>query len=130
MLSKCGVGEDSRESLGQQGGQTSQLNKINSEYSLEQLMLKLKFQYLGHLWWRADSLGKALNAGKDWGKEEKEATESEMVGWHHHSMNVSLSWLQETVKDREACSAVVHGVTKIRTWLGDWTTTKSLLLWH
>ena len=47
MLLKCGVGEDSRESLGQQGGQTSQLNKINSEYSLEQLMLKLKFQYLG-----------------------------------------------------------------------------------
>ena len=47
MLSKCGVGEDSRESLGQQGGQTSQLNKINSEYSLEQLMLKLKFQCLG-----------------------------------------------------------------------------------
>ena len=45
-------------------------------------MLKLKLQYFGHLMQRADSFGKDPDAGKDWGQEEKEATEGEMVGWH------------------------------------------------
>ena len=58
------------------------LKVINPEYSLEGLMLKLKLQYFGHLMWRANS-GKDSDAGKDWGKEEKGATEDEMVGWHH-----------------------------------------------
>ena len=49
MLLNCGVGEDSRESLGLQGDQTSTLKEINPEYSLEGLMLKLKLQYFGHL---------------------------------------------------------------------------------
>ena len=59
------------------------LKEINSEYSLEGLMLKLKLQYFGHLMWRDDSLGKDPDAGKDWGQEEKRATEDEMAGWHH-----------------------------------------------
>ena len=46
-------------------------------------MLKLKLQYFGHLMRRADSLEKTLDAGKDGGQEEKQATEDEMVGWHH-----------------------------------------------
>ena len=54
--------------------------EINPEYSLEGLMLKL--QYFGHLMRRADSLEKT-DAGKDWGQEEREITEDEMVGWHH-----------------------------------------------
>ena len=49
MLLNCGIGEDSCESLGLQGGQTSPLKEINPEYSLEELMLKLKLQYFGHL---------------------------------------------------------------------------------
>ena len=49
MLLNCGVGEDSQESLEQQGDQTSQLKEIKSEYSLEELMLKSKLQYFGHL---------------------------------------------------------------------------------
>ena len=49
MFLNCGVGEDSQESLEQQGDQTSQLKEINSEYSLKELMLKLKLQYFGHL---------------------------------------------------------------------------------
>ena len=57
--------------------------EINPEYSLDGLMLKLKLQYFGHLMWRADSLGKDPDAGKDWRQEEKGTTENEMVGWHH-----------------------------------------------
>ena len=58
------------------------LRKINPEYSLEGLMLKLKLQYFGHLIWRADSLEKTLTAN-DWRQEEKGVTEDKMVGWHH-----------------------------------------------
>ena len=56
------------------------LKEINTEYSLEGLMLKLKFQYFGHLMRRADSLEKTLMLGK---KAGGEGTEDEMVGWHY-----------------------------------------------
>ena len=79
----------------------SVLNEINPEYSLEGLMLKLKLQQLGHLMWRTDSLEKT-DAGKDWGQEEKGKTEDEIVDVITELMDVSLSKLQETVKDREA----------------------------
>ena len=59
------------------------LKEINPEYSLAGLMLRLKFQYFGHLMKRANSLKKTLMLGKT-GQEEKEATEDEMIGWHHH----------------------------------------------
>ena len=59
----------------------SVLKEINTEYSLAELMLKLKLQYSGHLTKRVDSLEKT-QAGKDW-RQEKEMTEDEMVGWHH-----------------------------------------------
>ena len=79
MLLNCDVGE---ESLGQQGDPTI-LKEISPEYSLEGLILKLKFQYFGHLMQRTDSLEKTLMLGKIEGKEEKGTTEDEMVGWHH-----------------------------------------------
>ena len=56
--------------------------KVNPKYSLEGLMLKLKLHYFSYLVWRADSL-EDRDTGKDWGKEDKGATEDEMVGWHH-----------------------------------------------
>ena len=60
------------------------LKEISPEYSLEGLMPKLKLQYFGHLMQRADSLEKTLmQAGRDWGQEDKGTTEDEMVGWHH-----------------------------------------------
>ena len=61
----------------------STLKEISPEYSLEQLMLKLKLQYFGHQIQRTDSLGKDSDAGKDQRQEEKGTTEDEMVGWHH-----------------------------------------------
>ena len=60
------------------------LKKISPEYSLEGLMLKLKLQYFGHLMQGADLFEKTnLDAGEDWGQEEKGMTEDEMVGWYH-----------------------------------------------
>ena len=57
------------------------LKEINSEYSLEGLMLKLKPQYFGHL--KSQLIGKDPDAGKDWRQEEKGVSEDEMIGWHH-----------------------------------------------
>ena len=58
------------------------LKEISPGISLEEMMLKLKLQYFGHLMQRVDSLEK-IDAGRDWGQEEKGTTEDEMVGWHH-----------------------------------------------
>ena len=59
------------------------LREISPEYSLKGLMLKLNFQYFGHLMGRTDSFEKTLMLGKIEGQEEKGTTEDEMVGWHH-----------------------------------------------
>ena len=67
------------------------LKEISPRYSLELLMLKLKLQYFGHLMWRADSLEKNPDAGKDWG-QEKGTTEDKMVGWHHWLNGHESGW--------------------------------------
>ena len=59
------------------------LKEISPGISLEAMMLKLKLQYFGHLMRRVDSLEKTLDAGRDWGQEERGMTEDEMAGWHH-----------------------------------------------
>ena len=59
------------------------LKEISHEYSLEGLMLNLKFQYFGHLMQRTDSLEKTLMLEGNWGQEQKGTTEDEMAGWHH-----------------------------------------------
>ena len=74
------------------------LKEITPEYSLDGLMLKLKLQYFGPLMQRANSLEKTLMVGKIEGRRRKEVREDKMVGWHHNSMDISLSKLQEMVR--------------------------------
>ena len=99
------------------------LKEINLGYSLEGLMLKL--ESFGHLMERADT-GKGSDAGNDWGQEEKGSREDEMVWWHHQLIRMSLSKFSEIMKVREVWCFAVHGVTKSRIWLSDWTTMRNI----
>ena len=99
----------------------SVLKEFSPRHSLEGLVLKLKLQYFGHLMWRTDSFEKTMMLGSIEGGRRRGRQRMRWLGVITDLMAMSLSKLQELVRDREAWHAAVHEITKSQTQLSNWT---------
>ena len=97
------------------------LKEISPGMSLEEMILKLKLQYFGHLMRSFDSLEKTGMLGGIGGRRRRGRLRMKWMDGIADSMDVNLSEFRELVRDREAWRAAIHRVTKSRTWLSDWS---------